>query len=67
MKNNELSIISSIMYTTSLNIYFPSLWGTTLNGCHLHEIVDTIATYFSNDIKTRVGISINDVAIFRFE
>ena len=55
------------MYTTSLNIYFPSLWGTTLNGCHLHEIVDTIATYFSNDIKTRVGISINDVAIFRFE
>ena len=40
---------------------------TPLNGCHLHKIVDTISSYFSNNIKTCVGIGMNDVAIFRFK
>ena len=56
MKINEIPIL--------LDTNFPSLWGTTLNGSLVNKIIDTIASYFSYDIKARVDISVDDISFF---
>ena len=62
-----IKIFKYMLVLILLKIDSPSLWGTTLNGCHLHKIIDTIATYFSYDVKTRVDISMDDVTFFSSE